>query len=499
MNWILVFPIIIPLITAVCVLFAWHNLFLQRVLAFVGCLILLITNCSLLKMTLNYHYVVAEVGSWPAPYGIVLISDVLSSMLIVVESIIAICVIIYSWSEVDKACCKAGFYPAYCVLLAGVSGAFLTGDLFNLYVWFEVILIASFVLLTLHADNFQLEAAVKYAVMNLIATLILLTAIAFIYGLTGTLNMADLAQHLSQSSQTGLITTIATIFIIAFGIKAALFPLFFWLPASYHTPTFSTSAIFAGLLSKVGVYALFRTFTLLFLSNQAYLHHILLVIAVMTLLVGIISSLSQNETRRTLSFSLISHIGFMILGLAIFTPLALIGSIFYLIQHMLVKTQLFLSSGLIRIFSGSTFLRRSGGLYQSYPFFSALFFIAGFSLAGVPPFSGFWGKLSLLKASFQAHDYGSMAVILFVGLMTIYMFARLWQAQFLHPPQNQDSLYLSGMRKIGLMLPVTILTVLILFIGLIPSPLYHIAQLASSQLLHPDQYIAAVLGVPVNA
>jgi len=494
MNSLITLPILIPLLTAITTLFAWHKLSLQRLLTLTGCFCFLIDSFILLTHTLQTSYLVAYLGNWPAPFGITLVSDILSSSLIFITAIIAFCVALYTCSDIDRAAGKAGFYPAYCILLAGVSGAFLTGDLFNLYVWFEVILISSFILLSLNADKKQLEGSLKYAVLNLIATLILLTAIAFLYGMTGTLNMADLSIELSRPQHIGLITTISVIFIIAFGTKAALFPLFFWLPAAYPTPHFSTSAIFAGLLSKVGVYALIRTFTLFFLTNGNYLHNIILILSLLTLIIGILIAIAQIEIRRIFSFSLISHIGFMTLGLALFTPLALIGSIFYLLQHMLVKTQLFLCSGLIQYFSRNNTPGKAKDFYQTQSLFSILFFIAIFSLAGLPPSPGFWAKFILLKACFQMHNYFTLFIVLIVSFLTLFLGARIWQTRFLETPINSSSNHeIMVKNKFFLLLPTILLTAMILLIGVFPAPIYHIAQTASDQLFHPDGYVHAVL------
>ncbi len=495
MNWIIVLPIIIPLIIAAFVFTAWHYSYLQRLFTLIGSFINFLVAIILLVAVSHHGYLVMQVGSWPAPFGITLVADLFSALMVLTASFIGFCVVIFSWVDIKKTAIRKGFYPAYCILLAGLSGAFLTGDLFNLYVWFEIILIASFVLLSLTDGHLRLEGGVKYAVLNLIATLLLLTSIAFLYGITGTLNLASLSEHLAHSDKIGLITTIAVLFIISFGIKAALFPLFFWLPASYHTTSYSASAIFSGVLSKVGVYALIRVFTLLFLQNFHYIHTLLLLIVNLTLLAGIIGAIAQIELRRILSFTLISHIGFMVVGLAILTPLALAGSIFYIIQHMLIKTTLFLSSGFVRYHSKHTDIIRAGGYYAHYPFFSLLFFIAAFSLAGMPPLSGFWAKLALIKASFDSSHYITVVILVIVSFLTLFVVARVWQNLFLKPADKDEStIVLNKLDTIKILLPICFLTLIILLIGLFPSTLFNLANQASAQLLHPQRYIHAVLG-----
>jgi multicomponent Na+:H+ antiporter subunit D len=236
--------------------------------------------------------------------------------------------VVYSFASIDVQRESFGYYPLLHILLMGVCGAFLTGDIFNLYVWFEVMLIASFVLLALGGERAQLEGAIKYVTLNLISSAFFLTAVGILYGMIGTLNMADLARQLSTVAQPGLVMTLAMLFFVAFGIKAALFPLFFWLPASYHTPPVIVSALFAGLLTKVGVYALVRVFTLLFIRDSSYIPTLILVVAGLTMVTGVLGAVAQNEIRRLLSFHIVSQIGYLLMGLGLFTPLVLAGTVF---------------------------------------------------------------------------------------------------------------------------------------------------------------------------
>lgn len=495
MNWLVLLPILIPIITAILVFFAWQNATLQKALTLIGLFISFIVSLLLIAYVDMHGYLVGQVGSWPPPYGITLVADMLSAILLLGSAIVGFCVILFSFAEIDKSSIKKGFYPAFCLLIAGVDGALLTSDLFNLYVWFEVILISSFVLLTMTGKKKQLEGAIKYAVLNLIATLVLLIAIAFLYGISGTLNIADLANILTLSHRTGLITTISIIFLVSLGIKAALFPLFFWLPASYHTTSYSTAAVFSGLLSKVGIYAMIRIFTLLFLRDPHYLHILLITIADFTLVLGILCAIAQIELRRILSFTLISHIGYMLLGLAILTPLALIGSIFYIFQHMLVKSNLFLASGYINYTEKNENITKTHNLLKRRPFFSILFFISAFSLAGIPPLSGFWGKIMLATAAINTKNYSTLVFILLTTLLTIFIVVRIWQNMFLKQdaPSFRPKKAISQQMNSFMLAPIILMTFLILLIGLYPNTLFHLASVASSQILNPAGYINAVL------
>jgi multicomponent Na+:H+ antiporter subunit D len=389
-----------------------------------------------------------------------------------------------------------GYYPLFHILLMGICGSFMTGDLFNLFVWFEVMLIASFVLLVIGGRSDQLEGGIKYVTLNLISSAIFLAAVGLIYGLVGTLNMADLAIQLKESDQPGLITTLAMLFLIAFGLKAATFPLFFWLPSSYHTAPVAISAIFAGLLTKVGVYTLIRVFTLLFIQNVGYTHTLLLIISGLTMLTGVLGAASQNEFRRILSFHIVSQIGYMVMGLALYTPLALAGSVFYITHHIIVKTNLFLVSGVARRLRGTYQLKKLGGLYEHYPILSILFLIPAFSLAGIPPLSGFWAKFILIRAGLEVGQYGIVATALVVSLLTVFSMTKIWAEAFWKAEPDTDAMDpghnppLSNF--MGLVLPIAALAAITIIIGLFSQPFFELANDAANQLLNPNEYIQAV-------
>ena len=406
MKPLLILPILIPFVTGIILILTAKHRTIQRWLGVLGAAALLVISFMLLNDVWTNGIQAVQIGSWSAPFGITLVADLLSAIMVVLAGLMGISVAVYSLSDIDSQRESFGYYPLFHILLMGICGSFLTGDLFNLFVWFEVMLIASFVLLTLGGERAQLEGGIKYVTLNLISSAIFLAAVGLIYGLVGTLNMADLHIQLSKSDQPGLVTTLAMFFLIAFGVKAALFPLFFWLPSSYHTPPAAVSAVFSGLLTKVGVYTLIRVFTLLFVVDVPYTHTILLVGAGLTMLTGVLGAAAQNEFRRILSFHIVSQIGYMVMGLALFSPLALAGSIFYIIHHIIVKTNLFLISGVVNHLRGTYQLKNLGGLYKVYPMLGLLFLIPAFSLAGIPPLSGFWAKFVLIKAGLEQGSAG---------------------------------------------------------------------------------------------
>ena len=363
MSWTLSLPLAIPFATAILAYFLRHRA-AGRWISVVGSTALLAAALLLMVRVLEAGVVAGQMGGWPAPFGITLVADFLASAMVLITAVVALAVSVYALADIDPAAERAGYHALFNVLIAGVVGAFLTGDLFNLYVWFEVMLIASFGLLVLSGTRAAIDGGVKYVALNLVSTILFLAGIGLLYGMTGTLNLADLSSAVDAADQ-GLLTVVAMAFMVAFGVKAALFPLFFWLPAAYHTPHFAVSAVFAGLLTKVGVYALIRMFTLVFDHDTGFTHTILLWVAVATMVVGVVGAAAQGDFRKILSFHIVSQIGYMVLGLALMTPLALVGAVFYLIHHIVVKANLFLVAGVVARIAGSTELSRIGGLYAT--------------------------------------------------------------------------------------------------------------------------------------
>lgn len=498
MSWTLALPIIIPFATAVLA-FLFRAGPEGRWISVVGSLASLIAAGMLLSSVMSEGIVAAQMGAWPAPFGITLVADYLSAVMVVITALIALAVACYAIAEIGPEVEALGFHALFQVLIAGVTGAFLTGDLFNLYVWFEVMLIASFGLLILGGSKAQLDAGIKYVTINLISTILFLSGIGLLYGITGTLNLADLAGKVDAVENQGLVTVIALMFLVGFGIKAAVFPLFFWLPASYHTPSFAVSAVFAGLLTKVGVYAMIRMFTLVFDGDIGLTHTIMLWIAVATMVTGVLGAAAQSDFRKILSFHIVSQIGYMVLGLALFTPLALVGAVFYLVHHIIVKANLFLVAGVANRIAGGSELGAIGGLYKGAPLLAFLFLIPAFSLAGFPPLSGFWAKYVLVKASLDVAAWGVAFAALAVGLLTIYSMTKIWGQAFWKPHPEGRVPTLAQMpvaERWARLLPIAVLPTGTVLIGVFPQPFLTFAGTAAAQLLDPSAYIATVLGGP---
>ncbi|ACJ17854.1 proton-conducting transporter transmembrane domain-containing protein [Coxiella burnetii] len=496
MKLLPILPLLICLITAILCCFFWSFERLQKICHLTGAIVLLMAVIVIFIFVTQKGILVMQMGDYLAPFGISIVIDLLSAIMLVVTGLIALCVAIYALSDIKSTQQNLGFYPVYWILLVGICGAFSTGDMFNLYVWFEVMLIASFVLMALGNERIQLDGTIKYVAMNLIATILMLTAIAMLYGIVGTLNMADLSVRLSHYPNASIVMAAALLLAIAFSIKTALFPLFFWLPASYHTTSVSASAIFAGMLTKVGVYTLIRLVTLIVPNNQIILG-LLLASSGLTMLTGVLGAASQYNFRRILSFHIISQIGYMVMGLSIRTPLALASAVFYIVHHIIVKTNLFLISGVTNRLGKSFDIRALSGFYRQSPLLAILFFIPAFSLAGFPPLSGFWAKLSLLQAAFTNHNYIIAAIALIVSFLTLYSMIKIWNQVFWtdkSQSKKEDHALLSTGEKFSLFVPVILLVSITLAIAFFPQLFFQVMSKASSQLLDSSQYVRAVLG-----
>lgn len=508
MNVLLIAPIIFPLLAGLFTLGFWKYRKIQQGANIIASLIQLVLGALLLKTVMENGIISFQAGGWQAPFGITIVADTFSSIMVLVTGVMSFAVAIYSINSMKSSKSKPemvnlrhqfGYYPLLNIMYMGINGAFLTGDLFNMYVWFEVLLISSFILLSLGGTKHQLEATFKYVTINLLSSAFFLMGLGFLYALTGTLNMADLAVKIPLVENQAMITLVSMFFLICFGIKAAIFPLYFWLPSSYHTPPISISAFFSGILTKVGVYALIRVFTLIFVTDVSYTHNLLLWIAGFTMLVGVLGAASQYDMRRILSFHIISQIGYMIMGLALFTEFAMAGVIFYIVQHIIVKSNLFLVSGLINRLKGGWDVRYIGGTLKVYPLLGVLFLIPALSLAGIPPLSGFWAKFIVIKAGVDMKEWVLVGAALLTGLLTLFSMMKIWNEAFWKPDPSKR-LYMPQSRNIFhksnvfMLLPIIFLASITLFLGFFPSAFYSVASQAANELMNPSIYINAVLG-----
>ncbi len=493
MNYLpLILSLLVPMGGAILQILLIGRAKAQRVLSVAATGILLAVGLLLVATVKSQGPLILDVGDWEAPVGIRLQADMLSALMIAVTGLIGFCGAIHGLAEIPLQDERRGYHPLYLFLLFGVCGSFLTNDLFNLYVWFEVMLLSSFVLVALGGTKAQTEGAVKYVVLNVLASMIFLIGAGVLYSTLGTLNFADIGYRIAngQGSAVGIRLS-AVLLLLAFAIKAGVFPLYAWLPSSYHTPRHTVSAVFAGLLTKVGVYALIRTFGFAFHSEREFIFPLLLWISLLTMFTGVLGAASQFHTRRILSFHIISQIGYMTLGLALGTVGALAAAIFYILHHILVKTNLFFAAAAIDRIGGGENLERTGGLYSRSPWLAALFLIPALSLGGIPPLSGFWAKLALLQETMQLEEWGAAGVALAVGILTLFSMTKIWSEAF-WKDRPQEAGAVRPLHP-GHVIPMVILAAGTILISFHPSGLLSLARIAAEQILNAPSIPGASL------
>jgi multicomponent Na+:H+ antiporter subunit D len=409
-------------------------------------------------------------GNWPLPFGIELVADRLGAALVLISALMLTVTLLWQTSDVDTAPSHPTLLPLVHGLVAGSGAAFLTADLFNLYVWFELALICALGLLSLGGSLRQLDAALKYFAINLVGTLLLLAAIAMLYAKTGHLNYNALA-GVSGWQNDGMILTLSGMLVLAFLIKSAAFPFFAWLPASYHTLPTPILALFSALLSKIGICALIRILSSVFHPAPDLLTSGLGWIAILSMITGVLGAAYHWDLRRILAFHSISQVGYMLLALALTSPAGDAAAIFFAVHHSLVKAGLFLTAGLIYRFTGHFDLRRIGGLYAAKPGLSVLFLVLALSLVGIPPLSGFWGKYLIVKECMTQGAYLWAGIALLVGALTFYSMLKIWLQAFWKPHPEKTWRPLATTSLLPAQAGLGVLMLVVLWIGLLPEQL----------------------------
>ncbi len=434
-----------------------------------------------------------RVGGWAPELGIVLVADRFATLVLPVALAIIFVVEIFAIGQRRSAWGAnpelAG--PLLGVLTAGVSLAILTGDLFTLFVAFELILVASYVLLTHQGQADQVRSGMTYVVMNLLASTLFLFGLGFVYSATGTVNLALLAERIPELG-TSVRLGIGAWFFVVFGTKAAMFPLFSWLPDSYPTAPTTITAVFAGLLTKIGIYAMIRFHTI---TGMDELGPVILIIAGITMVVGALGALAQTDVKRILSFHVISQIGYMLMGLGLFSAAGTTGAILFLIHHMPVKTVLFLVGGLIENHQGTSSLDNTGGLAAKRPIIALLFAIPALSLAGLPPFSGFVAKFGVIVAGIEASSTAIVVVALVAGALTLLSMTKIWVGVFWgsEPEGTRTTDPAASLASKRAMFAATGLAVIgTLTISVFAGSLFDMAATAADDLRAASRYIEVV-------
>lgn len=453
-----------------------------------------LASCLLYFTVIQKTILQTSLGNWPAPFGISFYIDAFSALMIWISSFLFLIVQIYSFSSPESKEKYWAYGFCWNTLAAGVYGAFSTNDLFNLFVWFEVLLLSSYVLFSwaFNGSSPSEEEKIKgrkslisYMILNIIGSSVFLFGLGVLYSSSGTLNFSDIIT-LSRTETSTLFNVGLFCIAFAFAMKAGLFPLFNWLPASYPSGPISVIALFAGLLTKIGIYALVRFFSPDSQLKNDDLLQIALISSNLTMLFGVYGGATHQSLKQILSFHIISQVGYMGLGFALSTQTALAATIFYLLHHMVVKTNLFLISGAILHIRKTDELKFLGGILQSNPWIAAAFAISALSLAGIPPFSGFWAKFFILFSAAQEGEISSLLIGLFVGLFTLFSMLKIWNEAFLKKaPQPYESIPVPKLYSLSIL----ILTVWTIAFGLFPNVLSYVSDIAVEQMLNTDNYI----------
>lgn len=492
MSNFLLLPIIIPFLFGMMLMFFQKNIKFQRRLSLLGLLIATICAFMLLIDVNNNGINTLTFGSWPVPFGITMVADGVSTLLVLTSLIITFFIVWYSFESIGKEREKFFFYPGVMFILTGVNGAFTTGDIFNLFVFFEVLLMSSYLLIVLGGEKRQLQESIKYILVNVISSALFVIAVAYLYSVVGTLNMADISVKIADINQPGIITTIAVLFLMVFGLKASIFPLYFWLPSSYAAPPIPVLALFGALLTKVGIYAITRTYTLFFVHDVSYTHELLLILAVLTILAGCIGALATFDVKQIIIYNIVIAVGVILFGVAQMNEVALEGAMFYLIHDMIIKAALFMLVGIVIYLTGTSNLRKMGGLIRHYPVLGWFYLIAAFGLAGIPPLSGFVGKFLIVQGGFEAgHIWSSLfilasSLLVLLSVMRIFIYA-FWGEEGQMEPQVSKKFYLN------LLVPTVILVVISIAYGVGSEWVTPFMDNAANVLSNPSVYVEAVM------
>jgi multicomponent Na+:H+ antiporter subunit D len=503
MNLLPVLPVIFFLIGAVVCIFLHPSRSWQRAVSLTTSLLALAASLVLAHLNLKGAHPILKLGNWDIPFGIVYVADPLACLMLIATALIGVGTSIYIWTTLKDEHEHLHFHFFFLILLGGVSAAFLTGDLFHLFVCFELLLISSFVLMSLGSSKAQLEGSVKYVSINLISSLLLVMSVGFLYSQTGTLSLADLAEKVPQlSEQNPWIAISGIMMLVSFGIKAGVFPLFFWLPASYHTPPTAIAALFAGLLTKVGVYSLMRIFPLLYFPNGTGFQNAFILIGALTMVIGVIGAVSQFTIKRILSIHIISQVGYIILAIGLESQIALAAAIFYTLHNMIAKTNLFFIGGIVEKIQGTDDLGHGGSLFKKAPILSLIFLISALGLAGIPPLSGFFAKLFVIIGAAKEDQYLAITISLAVSVLTLYSMLKIWNYSFWQPINADGETHLNKVldnkeTRIKLMPAYGVtafFAALVLAMGVWASPVFDWTMQASESLSNPATYIEFVKG-----
>lgn len=493
---LVILPLVLPVLTALTLLLVGRSRFWRRWLTGVSVLLQLTVALGFVAVTYRLPPLMLPAAGWAAPFGIVLVIDQLTALMLALGAILALAAINFGFAEMPTRRTHPLRAPLIQFLITGINLSFITGDLFNLFVGFEVMLIASYALLTLEADDFDIRQAFPYLALNLFGSTLFLVAAGFAYTIFGSLNFAQIALAGSQMAGDPRITILGLLLLLVFGLKSGLFPLYYWLPNSYPILPAPVAALYAGMLTKVGIYVMIRVFGQVLPPNLTLVYECLAWMAAATMILGAMGAISRNSIRGILSFQVIASIGAIALAVAFFTEYALTAAIFYVLQDIVVKSSLFLIGGSVGVLNDTDNLDRTGGLWKAAPLLGVLFLLQAFSLAGLPPLSGFWGKYMIVTEGVRLGHWGFVACVLIAGLLTTFSMLRIWLTTFWRDEAeagghiDHDDQRWKPMTAI-----IAVMTLLSLGMGLGASFFLKLAAEASHQVLDRAAYIRHILGV----
>lgn len=487
-----VFPIVIPALAAILMMFMPKRVQLQRAMALGALVITAIVSLFLVHTVSTEGIQTLNLGNWQAPFGITLVSDMLSALLVTTSTLLTLFIVWFAVHYFSDSYEGNYLYISMLFLLVGVNGAFTTGDIFNLFVFFEVFLMSSYVLIVLGGRGVQLRESIKYLLVNIIASALFVMSVALLYGVTGTLNIADLAMKIPLVDNPDVITVIGVLFVIVFGMKGALVPLHYWLPGAYVVAPTPILAMFGALLTKVGVYSILRTYTLLFDGNGEFLQTFLMVLAVLTIFIGMIGAIAYNDVKLIIIYNIMIAVGVILYGISVNTQTSLEGSLYYLIHDMIIKAVLFMLVGLMIGITKSGQLRDMGGLITRFPLFGWTFFVAALSLAGIPPLSGFFGKLLIVSGGMDEGELFGPLLVLLSSLFVLYSVMKIFLNGFWGEAKREYDGPLVPYTK-RLIVPVFLLLIIAVAYGFGAEAIHPYITQAIEPLVKPEIYIDAVI------
>lgn len=493
MNNPVLFPFLVPVITALVCLFFGRATVARRVFAVTSSAFQMGLAFWLATQVVGKTPWVLLLGGWSAPLGIALVLDGLAAIMLCLSTTVALVCILFSYLEIPVWAEHPLRLTLTQLLIAGINLTFVTGDLFNLFVAFEIMLVSSYALLTLEANDRHIKEAFPYLAVNIFGSGIFLVAAGLAYRVFGTLNLAQISERAAAMPGDFSVLLVVLLLMVVFGIKAGIFPLYYWLPNSYPILPFSLGALYSGMLTKVGIYVLLRMFCSVFPHDLDRVHAALAWLAGFTMVLAVLGAISRNFIRGILSFHIVSQIGYMVLAIGLFTPLSIAACIFYVMHHIIVKSSLFLIGGAAFFNSRTDNLTRMGGLWKESPLLGICFLLQALSLAGIPPLSGFWGKFVILVVSLEQSRYWLVAAALLASLLTLISMLKIWLGAFWKdtPPEERETL---GHHSIVAMTAIVgAMTLLSLGIGLGAEFFFDISKASAETLLDQDQYRSVVL------